>query len=55
MLKRLFVLAYVIAATAASGGNTDDTAGAKNNKKYFFPKGEIRNYNVLIDGRTFYD
>ena len=32
--KRLFVLAYFIAAPAAAGGNTDDTAGIKNNKKY---------------------
>ena len=54
-VKRLFVLAYFIAAPAASGGNTDDTAGTKNNKKYFFPKGEIKNYNLLIDGRNFYD
>ena len=27
----------------------------KNNKKYFLPRGEIKNYNVLIDGRNFYD
>ena len=54
-VKRLFVLAYFIAAPAASGGNTDDTAGIKNNKKHFFPKGEIKNYNVLIDGGSFYD
>ena len=27
----------------------------KNNKKYFFPRGEINNYSVLIDGRNFYD
>ena len=48
-VKRLFVLAYAIAA----GGN--DGAGIKNNKKYFLPRGEIKNYNVLIDGRNFYD
>ena len=54
-VKRLFVLAYFIAAPAAAGGNTDDTAGIKNNKKYFLPRGEIKNYNVLIDGRNFYD
>ena len=33
----------------------DDTAGIKDNKKYFLPRGEIKNYNVLIDGRNFYD
>ena len=48
-VKRLFVLAYFI----ANGGN--DEAGIKNNKKYFLPRGEIKNYNVLIDGRNFYD
>ena len=33
----------------------DDTAGIKSNKKYFLPRGKIKNYNVLIDGRNFYD
>ena len=48
-VKKLFVLAYFI----ADGGN--DTAGINNNKKYFRPGGEIKNYNVLIDGKKFYD
>ena len=48
-VKRLFVPAYFI----ADGGN--DEAGIKNDKKYFIPRGEITNYNVLIDGRNFYD
>ena len=34
--RRLFVLAYVVAAGAANG-----------------PRGEIKNYDVLIDGRSF--
>ena len=50
-VKRLFVLAYFIAAD----NNADEEAGIKNNKKYFLPRGEINNYNVLIDGRNFYD
>ena len=50
-VKRLFVLAYVIAA----GDNAGQEAGIKDNKKYFLPRGEIKNYNVLIDGRNFYD
>ena len=37
----------------AEGGN--DEAGIKDNKRYFLPRGEIKNYNVLIDGRNFYD
>ena len=48
-VNRFFVLAYFI----ADGGN--DTAGIKHNKKYFLPRGEIKNYNVLIDGTNFYD
>ena len=48
--KRLFVLSYFIAAAASN-----DEAGINGNKKYFLPRGEIKNYNVLIDGRNFYD
>ena len=51
VIKRLFVLAYVIAA----GDNADQEAGIKDNRKYFLPRGEIKNYNVLIDGSNFYD
>ena len=46
-IRRLFVLAYVVAA--------NDHAGIKNNKQRFFPGREINNYNVLIDGRNLYD
>ena len=49
-VRRLFVLAYVIAAGAAN-----DEAGIKNNKRNFLPTGEINNCNVLIDGKNFYD
>ena len=48
-VKRLFVLAYFISANDAN-----NEAGIKNNK-YFLPRVEINNYNVLIDGRNFYD
>ena len=37
----------------ADGGN--DEAGIKHNKNYFLPRGEIKNYNVLINGRNFFD
>ena len=48
-VRKLFVLAF---------DNTDD--GAKkvernSHTKYFLPKANITNYNVLIDGRNFYD
>ena len=49
-VKRLFVVAYVIAANAAN-----NEAGMKDNKKYFLPREKIENCNVLIDGRNFYD
>ena len=48
-VTRLFVLAYFI----AENGNKE--AGIKDNKKYFVPRGEIKNYNVLINVRNFYD
>ena len=50
-VKRVFVLSYFVAA----GNNADEEVGIKDNKKYFLPRGEIKNYNVLIDGRNFYD
>ena len=49
-VRRLFVLAYFILAGAAN-----NEATIKDNKKCFLPRGEIKNYNVLIDGRNFYD
>ena len=36
-------------------GAANNEADIKDNKKYFLPKGEIKNYHVLIDGRNFYD
>ena len=53
-VKRLFRLAYFIAALE-NNNPADDAAGIKNNKKYFLPRGEIKNYIVLIDGLNFYD
>ena len=50
-VKSLFVLAYFV----ASSNDADEEAGIKDNKKYFLPRGEIKNYSVLIDGRNFYD
>ena len=35
--------------------NGNDEAGIKNKKKNFLQRGEIKNYNVLIDGGNFYD
>ena len=49
-VKRLFVLAYTVAA-----GVANNEADIKNSRKYFLPRGEINNCNILIDGRNFYD
>ena len=49
-VSRLFVFAYVIAVDTAN-----NEVGTKDNEKYFLLRGEIKNYNVLIDGRNFYD
>ena len=46
----MLVLAYTIAAGAAN-----NEAGIKNNRKYFLPRTKIENFNVLIDGKKFYD
>ena len=46
----MFVLSYTIAANAAN-----NKAGIKDNGKYFLLRGKIENYNVLINGRNFYD
>ena len=54
-VKRLFLIAYVIAPPPDNNNPADDTAGIKSNKKYFLPRREIKNYNVLIDGRNFID
>ena len=50
-LKDYFFLAYFVTASA----NANKEAGIIDNKKYFLRRGEIKNYNVLIDGRNFYD
>ena len=49
-IRRLLLLACVVAACSAN-----EKAGTKGNNKYFLPRGEIKNCNVLIDGRNVYD
>ena len=46
--KRLFVLAY---------DNTADNnqVSVDFSKKYFLPRVKIENYNIEIDGRSYYD
>ena len=46
-VKRLFILAY------DNTGNNPFTANS--HRKYFLPRIKIKNYNIEIDGRNFYD
>ena len=49
-VHKLFVLPYAI------GNNDDDNVTSEiSYKKYFLPRNEIKNYNIEIDGRNFYD
>ena len=52
----MFVLAFDN-STNAAGDEVDDAKRVKRNshRKYFLPRVDITNYNVLIDGRNFYD
>ena len=47
-IKRLFVLAY-------DNTTGDNQVYVNSFKKYFFPTVKIENYNIGVDGRTFYD
>ena len=47
-VKRLFVLAY-------NNTEGDNKVSIDSFKKYFLPKIKIENYNIEIDGRSFYD
>ena len=49
-IRKLLLLACVVPACS-----TNEKAGTKGNSKYFLPRGEIKNCNVLIDGRNVYD
>ena len=46
-VTRLFVLAF--------HNDGDKKVERKNHQKYFLPRVNISNYNVLINGRNFYD
>ena len=48
-VKRLFVLAF------DNTENGNKKVERENHRKYFLPRVNITNYNVLIDGRNFYD
>ena len=47
-VKRLFVLAY-------DNNAGDDLVTTNTHRRYFLPRIKIKNYNIEIDGRNFYD
>ena len=48
-VNRLIVLAF------NNTNNGDNKVERDSHRKYFLPRVDITNYNVLIDGRNFYD
>ena len=48
-VNRLFVLAF------DNTNNGDNKVERDSHRKYFLPRVDITNYNLLIDGRNFYD
>ena len=48
-VNRLFALAF------GNTNNGDNKVERDSHRKYFLPRVDITNYNVLIDGRNFYD
>ena len=57
-MNRLFVLAFNNTTENVAGNPINNTANRvqrDSHRKYFLPKVNITNYNVLIDGRNFYD
>ena len=53
-VNRLFVLAFDN-TTLANGNDGPNRVKRDSHRKYFLPRVDITNYNVLIDGRNFYD
>ena len=49
-VNRLFVMAYNRLAAA-----NDDQFNTNNQQKYYLPRNDLNEYNVIIDGRNFYD
>ena len=57
-VKRLFVLAFNNTTVTVPNNpinNTNNRVLRNSHTKYFLPRVNITNYNVLIDGRNFYD
>ena len=48
-VNKLFVMGF------DNGSVKRNNAGAESHRRYFLPRVEIKDYNVLIDRRNFYD
>ena len=54
----MFVLAFnntTVNAPSDPVNNTNNRVLRDSNRKYFLPRANVSNYNVLIDGRNFYN
>ena len=57
-VRRLFALAFnntTVSVPNSPINNTNNRFLRNSHTKYFLPRVNITNYNVLIDGRNFYD
>ena len=57
-VKRLFVLAFNNTTVNVPNNPINNTANSverNSHRKYFLPRVNITNYNMLIDGRNFYE
>ena len=57
-VRRFFVLAFNNTAVNLPSdlvNNTNNRVLRDSNRKFFLPRANVTNYNVLIDGRNFYD
>ena len=58
LFKKLFVLAFnntTVNVPNNPNNNTNNRVSRNSHTKYFFPRVNITNYNVIIEGRNFYD
>ena len=51
--QELYMYEFLLSFMPASLFAANNEAGIKDNRKYFLTKGEIKNYNVFIDGKNF--
>ena len=55
VVNRLFVAGFDDNVDDPSADPPDDNVNRVNHRKYFLPRVDIKDYNILVDGRNFYD